>query len=151
MTLPSGPQRLVLSIYVITVLLAGAYTIARLRWTAARQQTRALDELVTYLATQPATAVAVPLPWHLAFQLAPDVACAFVAGLDASVWCEEPSAIFASYPWLRPEVAGWPGKYDASLVLVDRRALQTGAPPDYDFTALQVVFENDGYQVLRWP
>lgn len=148
--LPPALQRLVLTGYVATVFLAGAYTYARLRWNATRLKTAALDELVAYLATQPATAVAVPLPWHLAFQLAPDAPCAFVAGLDASVWCEEQNAIFASYPWLRPEVSAWPQRYDAALVLVDRTALQTGAPPDYDFTALQIVFENDGYQVLRW-
>ncbi len=150
MTLPSGPQRLVLSIYVITVLLAGAYTIARLRWNAARQQTRALDELVTYLATQPATAVAVPLPWHLAFQLAPEVPCAFVAAMDAGVWCRDYDRIFSKYPWLRTDTPGWRSDYNASLVVVDCAALRADGAPQFDFSSLRLSFDNGVFQVFEW-
>lgn len=144
-------RSVVIAAYLFSLVIAEAYTIARLRWNASRQEVRALDEVSAFLAAEPTTAVAVPLPWHLAFQLAPDVRCGFVAGLDASVWCDDASPIFAAYPWLRPEVSRWPGSYAASLVLVDRAALQTEAAPNYDFTALQLAFENDAFQVYRWP
>jgi hypothetical protein len=150
MTLPSGSQRLVLMIYVVTILLAGAYTIARLRWNAARQQTRALDELVTYLGAQPATAVAVPLPWQLAFQLAPDVPCAFVAAMDASVWCRDYDRIFSRYPWLRSDTPGWRSDYNASLVVVDRAALRADGAPQFDFSSLRLSFDNGAFQVFEW-
>jgi hypothetical protein len=151
LALPATARLVAITGYLITLVIAEAYTIARLRWNAGRLRMPALDELVAFLEGQPAAAVAVPLPWHLAFQMAPDVRCGFVAGLDASVWCADGNEVFAAYPWLRPELSRWQQGYAASLVLVDRSALQSGAAPDYDFTALQLVFENNGYQVYRWP
>ncbi|HET7601566.1 MAG TPA: hypothetical protein VFK36_01025 [Gemmatimonadales bacterium] len=151
LALPPGQRSLALLGYVATLIVAETYTVARLRWNARRQRSRSLDELVAFLSQFPAGTVVVPLPWLLAYQLAPDVSCAFVAGIDAKVWCEDTDGIFALYPWLRPDVSQWARKYSASAVMVDRAALQSEAAPDYDFTALQLAFENDGFQVYRWP
>jgi hypothetical protein len=149
--LPVGLRSWVLVGYLVTLVLAEAYTFGRLRWNAGRQKTRALDELVAYLAAQPATTVAVPLPWHLAFQLAADVRCSFIAAIDASVWCRDYAKLFVKYPWLRSDLSHWRSSYNASLVVVDSTALRVDAPPAYDFSPLRQVFDNGAFQVFEWP
>jgi hypothetical protein len=149
--LPQPQRELIGVAYVASVLVVEAYTVARLRWNARRQRTRELDDLVSFLGKMPATAVVIPLPWHVAFQLAPDVSCSFVAAMDASAWCRDYDSIFTSYPWIRPDAARWKSDYNASLVVVDCAALQADGTPPYDFSPLRPGFGNGAFQVFEWP
>ena len=149
--LPALERNLIAVAYVASVIVVEAYTIARLRWNARRQRVRELDEVISFLGTKPATAVVIPLPWHVAFQLAPDVSCSFVAAMDASAWCRDYDSIFSSYPWIRPDAARWKSDYNASLVVVDCAALQAEGTPPYDFSSLRPRFGNGAFQVFDWP
>lgn len=148
--LPGGLRTGLLALYVLTAVPAFVYTVARLRWNHRRLTAPELDQLACYLASAPEGAIVVPLPWHLAFHLAPDVSVRFVAAMDAGVWCRDYDEIFAIYPWILPDVARWQERWGASLVVVDRSAMSSDEVPMYDFGGFELLFDTGRYQVFGW-
>ena len=141
------PAALALAAYAVLCVPALAYTVGRLRWNSGRGATQDLDELVQFLGKQPAAAVVLSLPWHVAFQVMPDLELRYIAALDATAWCLEPEQVFARYPWPRGDFAAWRRNAGLELVIADRRALAAADAMAYDFSGLTPVFRGARYDV----
>ena len=137
-------------VYVVLLVPAFAYSLARQRWNSRRGVGPEMRELTAFLRSIPEGTVVVPVPWYSAYVLAPQLELRFLVSNDGSVWYRDYDRIFTAYPWPVPDRAAWRERYGARLVLVETPLL-TEAPagfPPYDFSDLPLVFENPRFQVF---
>lgn len=136
--------------YVVLLLPAFGYSLARQRWNSRRGVGPEMAELTTFLRGVPEGTVVVPVPWYSAYVLAPQLELRFLVSNDGSVWYRDYDRLFTAYPWPVLDRATWQERYGARLILVETPLLAeapAGFAP-YDFSDLPLVFENPRFQVF---
>jgi hypothetical protein len=135
-------------IYVAWVLGFLSYTWFRMRRRSRRDDV-AERELHGYLTSQ-GDLVALPVPGSLAFDLGDNVPTKWVMASDGVVWARQWKQLFASYPYLVPDIEGWKARTGVSVGVVRLAALSDPDCPDYGFEG-QPLFENATFAVFPLP
>lgn len=146
--LPTATATGLLMVYTVINLPILIYFWLRRRWISKHAQKKALDELLTFLATIPSGVHILTLPITLASTIAYQFEHFFLAVADTSMLWRNYDRIFTRYPWPSTDIDWWQQVHHVEyLVVMPDLLARLPNAATYELDGLQPAFVNEEYTV----